>query len=124
MYMRVGPVHRLRDTEYNGYGHQGGYGVWDRVGRGRGYTGYYPATLKADLRQRSGPRKPLLGGWSGWSQGSARGLFQVPPFGPAPCGRCTWARSPSKPASWPIRARIHDISWKVSQNGQVSPEMS
>ena len=40
--------------------------------------------------------------------------------GPAPCGRCT--RDLRNAASGPIRARIHHISYKVSQNGQVSPE--
>ena len=48
-----------------------------------GYTGVvHPATaLKGGTQnQRSGPRKPLLGGWSGWVLGA--GI----PFAPGPLG--------------------------------------
>ena len=56
-----------------------------------------------DVRRVGGPQYPPLRGPVG------------PPRGPP------WYWDPWFPASWPIRARFHVNSCKVSQNGQVSP---
>ena len=71
-------------------------------------------------------RKALQGAWSGgvwvWARDPAA-VSQDPPFGP---GRSPLVPSlvlgPLIAASWPITARFHHISYKVSQNGQVSPK--
>ena len=98
-----------------------------RVGR-VGIPGeYYPATqrqgrtpLRVQQTAERAPEAPA-GGWSGWSAVPAP-VRPHPPFGPGqsrPAG-LPWCSS-SKPASWPIRARIDLIYCKVSQNRIVSP---
>ena len=74
--------------------------------------------------QRSGPRKPLQGAGVGgiWSS-------DVPAAGtgyPHPCGARSahpWTSLgyPSECRLWANKARFQSISYKVSQNGQVSP---
>ena len=105
-------------------------GVWDRVGIREGvpgglYRGTTHPPREEALVQRSGPRRPCRGR-SGWYQGWTRdrrldGLLHPPLRGPvAPWA--PWCRTPRIAASWPIKARFHVISYKVSQNRQVSPK--
>ena len=76
-----GPVHRLRDTEYSGYGHGTGIGYGDRVGNTEGYTGYLPDTVKRSMIQRSGPRRPCRGR-SGWDHAQRARAPRTHPPGP------------------------------------------
>ena len=114
------PVHprRCRGTG------TGGYTGWVyRVGAGRGNTGS-PSTVRREVPgQRSGPRKPQ-GGWSGWSWGrntTGRRRGRVPtPAGPGQAPLVPSLVPSQNAASWPITARFHYISYKLSQNGKVS----
>ena len=104
------------------------YGYWVGAGEGipgrywGGYTGYYPASLKAEPRYSgAGPGSPTGAGVGGiW--------VQRPPELPGttlrarsvPCGALPVPGT--SPASWPIVARFDLISQIISQNGKVSPE--
>ena len=103
-------------------GIQGGYGDW--VGQGEGYTGYYPAAKGGPRYSGAGPGSPCQG-WSGWYLGPEYPVGTAPwthPSGPVgdPAGPSLVQASVSP--FWPIRARLRSISWKVSQNGIVSPK--
>ena len=113
-----------------GWVYQGGY-----TGAGRvGIPGeYYPATLLGEPRTTPAKRAPEahragVGGcgagrayWASW--GRRRGRPCTHPAGPVgPPRGPPWYRTSRIAASWPIWARIDLISWKLSQNEQVSPE--
>ena len=98
-------------------GYAGGYG--------EGYTGY-PATRTSHYESGAIPAKrapePLQGvEWVGIVQ--RPGTSGTHPPGPVgtPAGYLPGASS-SKPRLLAIGARIDLISWKLSENGQVSPE--
>ena len=66
-----------------------------------------------------------MGGLAVAPRGPVRPSTQTHPLrtpgAPGPAS-LVWALSSSKAASWPIRVRFDLISYKVSQNGNVSPE--
>ena len=87
---------------------------------------YYPAARGAVPDQRSGPRKACRA-WSGWVWGCGRTRDTGTAAGtvrPTLRARSVPCRPslvfPQNAASWPIRARFHLNSTKLSQNGQVS----
>ena len=96
-----------------------------------GYTGYYPATQHAargaNPTSAAGPGRPAGPGVGGWGAadvlGRRRGRLSgttlrarsVPLAPPCP-------RYPQNAASGPIGARFHLISYKLSENGVVSPK--
>ena len=99
---------------------RGGYS-W--VG-GAGVIPVHPARCRGEVPdQRSGPRKPCRG-WSGWvwelGRDGAWGRPWYHPSGPVgdPSPPCT--RTSRICPSWPIRATFDLISYKVSQNREVS----
>ena len=103
----------------------GGYGVWVAGWVYRGVLPSHPALLEETHTSEAGPGRPCRGlEWVGMGRtywGRA-GMLLVPPCGP---GRPCWApctRTLLIPPLQPIGTRFHDISRKVSQNGQVSPK--
>ena len=89
---------------------------------GEGYTGYPPTARGGPARQRSGPRKLLPGGWSGWSSRTGRAWSQVPPSGPGRGPVPSLYLGPCFSPLWANRARFNLIYCKVSQNAGVSPK--
>ena len=93
--------------------------------------GYYPAARGGVLNQRSGPRKPCRG-WSGWVQGSGRTRYgdgggdgRYHPSGPVgPTSGPSLYLPLRLPPYSQKRARFQVISYKVSQNDEVSPEFA
>ena len=119
-------------SQWPGTTRESGYSTCVRVGgycrgmglggTGVGYTGYYPATSKAETLTAKRAPEALAQGWSGWS-GLQRPLRpQTHPAGPVghPCP--PWSGPSPHPASWPIRARFQLNIYKVSQNREVSPK--
>ena len=110
-------------------GSTGRVGTWDGYTGwvpGRAIPGYYPPAEHA-AKPRRQPGSTATGPPQGWA-GGRRGahwvrrrdgfLTTLALPGPAPCGRC---QEPSECRLTANRARFQVISWKVSQNGQVSP---
>ena len=95
-------------------------GVW--VG---GYQGWLyrvlPSCSGRVQIQRSGPRKPCKG-WSGWylEPGAGRSVPTLRARS-VPCRALPGTDLAERP-SLAYRARIDLISWKLSQNGIVSPK--
>ena len=56
------------------YGRVYGYGYGDRVGTGRGYTGYHPAAKGGPTDSEAGPEGPA-GAWSGGPWGRNTQVF-------------------------------------------------
>ena len=114
--------------------------VGTRAGITGGYTGWvirgvpsYPATAlstqppDSDRRERASPA-----GGGGLEAGWVRPLrvtrypgpryVRPHPFGARSPFPCPWQGAPWCSSSSGLRARFHDISYKVSQNGRVSPK--
>ena len=86
-----------------------------------GNTGY-PATLKAEgMYSEAGPGRPIGPGVGGTCLQRPLPPHATARGGPLPAVGMLLS-SPGKPASWPIRARLHLIYTKLSQNGIVSPK--
>ena len=105
----------------------GGYwvGYGTGVGTGRGNTGTPSTVLSGGDTSEAGPGRLLQGAWSGWVSLQRPLCAQSP----EPTLRARSVRPACPPwfwallsGSWPIRAELHLISCKVSQNRGVSPE--
>ena len=90
--------------------------------------GTTPAPRKEVPVQRSGPRKACRA-WSGWYWGRVRvlsvrrrGRLLYHPPGPVGLLRSPPCTGPLECRLRANMARFRDISWKLSQNGRVSPE--
>ena len=100
-----------------------GYG--DRVGRGRGIPGTQPLPARRTSDSEAGPGRPCIGpGVGGHWSGCVRA--QIPTHS-SPLGfrgplRWDLTSPRANAASGPIRTRLHLISIKHRQNGQVSPK--
>ena len=108
-----------------GWVYRGGYTGGCQGGLYRGTTHRPRGAVPG---QRSGPRTPCRGG-SGWSWGCGRapavfGGGDGYPHPPGPVGqpRAALPGIPLECRLWAKRARFHDISYKVSQNDEVSPK--
>ena len=105
-------------------GYQGGYTGWVIPGVGTGTTQPH-CSGRGPYDSEAGPGRALQGPWSGWSYGArANGRRD----GHIPTLR---ARSGPEDPPWDMpsecrpgtnTARFHYISYKVSQNGKVSPK--
>ena len=110
----------------------GGYGVEYGTGWGmgrwvyRGSTTQPPRARGGSQYSEAGPGSPCRD-WSGWywePDVPSRARASRPPLpavGPAPL---SGASPRAKPASGPITARIDLKTWKLSQNGRVSPKFT
>ena len=94
------------------------------MGRGGVYRvptqllGRGPWTAKRARKALQGPGVVVHGARANEAAGTVRTTLRarsVPPCGPS-------LSFPLKCRLWAKGARFHDISWKVSQNGQVSPK--
>ena len=106
-----------------GYGTRDGYSGWVMGGLYRVPSHEDVPLLSEAQTAKRAPEAPT-GGWSGWSGCSAPGR-------PAPTLRARscpcWAlpgASSSKPRLLANKARFNNISWKLSQNGEVSPHFA
>ena len=125
------PVHVLGMTVVRGTGVAAGYCMPG------GYTGwvyrvgiqgpwYYPATLLGEgptpAKRAPEPCRGGVGGCRAWANLGDGGEVGTHPSDPVGLPAGALPGTSRNAASWPIRARFHDISKKHSQNGQVSPK--
>ena len=107
------------------YGAGYGTGWVYRVGNTRGVLPSHPAPREEDPDSGAGPGQPCRG-WEWvvwvWTRVPGGGWSCTHPAGPVAHPWAPWRRTALTAASWPIRARFHLISYKVSQNLRVSPK--
>ena len=121
-------VHVLGMTVVRGAGVYGrGMGTGWVLGGYRGglYRVLPTHRARTALYSEAGPVGPCRGR-SGWYRAGTRDRrldgYLDPPSGPGRACCPPWSRNPRNAASWPIKARFHYISYKVSQKARVSPK--